>query len=418
MKIKYFYLSLLGILCCTISFAQSSLGIRFTPNIIGQPKVDNDSPTRLYGENHISFDSGLDYTRMFKNKSFGLRAGLGVGIVDYNYVFEAPRNAFGKMTGEGNIYENYNFENYAYASLSLAFVYQFKIKNLQLETYLGATKKFYEYANESDGFGLALNRSTPYDFDDPNAGPPDLFITYPPINGRLHVDVPFGIGIVRKYSDRSSLTMSLVKNWNISPIAKGDLFVQAYGKSYNGGEYSPRSSYLGLDIRYSYELGKKRFLRVSKSTEQKMEEKSGFKKAVFIEAFGSGGLGSINADIRFKKNHNDGFGARLGFGKGVFFQSETRTNAARYSTLPISLNYIKGKKRSGLEWGLGISPEFTFSQVSHGPQVSAFGFLNAGYRYQPLKEGLIFRSVWSPLISTLYGLEKTWFGVSIGYGFK
>lgn len=396
----------------------SLIGIHITPNIIGQPKIDNSSPTRLYGENRISFDAGLDYTRFLKKKPYGLRLGLGVGIVDYNYVFEAPRNAFGKMTGEGNIYANDNFDNYAYASLSLAFVYQFKIKNLQLKTYLGASKKFYEYANESFDYGYAFNRDQPYDFNDPNAGSPDLLIHTSPSYGRLHVDIPLGIGIVRKYSDKSSLTMGLVKNWNINPIAIGNLFVQAYGKSYTGGEFSPRSSYIGLDIRYSYGLGQKKVSKSSNSAEKKKDEKFTYKKAVFIEALGAGGIGSANLDLRLNKNHNDGFGVRLGFGKGEFFESNETNNTNRYSSLPIGLNYIKGKKQSGIELGLGVSPQFTFSKVINGPKISALGFLTAGYRFQPLKEGLLFRAAWNPYISTLHGLNSSWYGISIGYGFK
>lgn len=418
-KFKSIYLLVfIGIYGLCSSYAQSSLGICFTPNITNQPKVENASPTRFYGQNNISFNTGLDYTRMFKNKPYGLRTGIGVGVVDYNYVFEAPKNAFGEMTGEGNVYENNNFENYAYASLSLAFVYQFKIKNLLIETYLGATKKFYEYANEPDAFGLAINRSTPYNFDDPNAGLPDLFVTTPPISGRLHVDIPFGIGIVRKYPDRSSLTMSLVKNWNIQPIAKGDLFIQAYGKSYTGGEYSPRSSYVGLDIRYSYSLGKKQLLSPLKKLKEKEEKKSAYAKATFIELLGSGGIGSINADIRFKKNHQDGFGARAGFGLGELFASDLSANSGRYYSIPLGINYLIGKRRNSLELGTVITPEFTFRKVLNGPQLAALGFINLGYRFQPLKEGLVFRAGWQPFYSTKSGLFPTFIGASIGYGFK
>nr|MBC7614185.1 hypothetical protein [Pseudopedobacter sp.] len=411
-------LALIFIYGINLSTAQSSLGIRFTPNITNQPKVDNASPTRLYGQNRLSFNTGLDYTRFFKNKPYGIRTGLGVGVIDYNYVFEAPYKAFGNSTREGNAYENNNFENYAYASLSLAFVYQFKIKNLLLETYLGATKKFYQYANESDAFGLAI-RDQPYNFDDPNAGPPDLFITYPPINGRLHVDIPFGIGIVRKYSDRSSLTMSLVKNWTINPIVKGDLFVQAYGKTYTGGEFSPRSSYIGLDIRYSYSLGKKQFLRSSENIAEKKEEKSGYIKTAFIELLGAGGIGSANIDVRLKKNRQDGFGLRAGFGLGEYFAADLSSDqSGRYYSIPIGINYLLGKRRNSLELGTVFTPQFTFKKTLNDPKIAALGFINFGYRFQPLKEGLVFRAGWQPFYSTRKGLFSTFIGTSIGYGFK
>ena len=404
----------------SISYAQS-LGIRFTPNITNQPKVKNNSPTRFYGQSRISMNAGLDYTKMFKNKPYGIRAGLGVGIIDYNYVFEAPRNAFGVMIANGNIYNNSNFENYAFADLTVSYVRQFKIKNLLIETYLGVSKNFYQYSNESDGYALSFNRNAPpFDFDDPNAELPDVLIRTPPINGRLHLEIPFGIGIVRKYSDRSSLTMSLVKNWNIQPISKGDLYIRAYGIPYKGGEYSPRSSFVGLDIRYNYALGKKQNKRPLEKLENQeiIEKKSAFAKVIFVELLGAGVIGSVNADIRLKKNQQDGFGVRAGFGLGESFSSDLTSNSGRYYSVPLGVNYLIGKKRNSLELGSIITPQFTFNKVLNGPQVAAMGVFNFGYRLQPLKEGLLFRAGWQPFYSTKSGLFPKFVGASIGYGFK
>jgi hypothetical protein len=399
--------------------SQSSFGFRFTPNITNQPKVENSSPTRLYGENRISFNAGLDFTHMFKDKPYGLRYGLGVGVVDYNYAFEAPRKAFGTMQGDGNIYEINNFENYTYANLSIAYVRHFKIRNLIIESYLGVSRKFYQYAKEEDGYALAINRSTPYNFNDPNAGPPDLLVTFPPINGRLHIDIPFGIGIVRKYSDKSSFSMSFVKNWNIQPIAKGDLFVQAYGNSYIGGEFSPRSSFVGLDLRYNYTLDKKKNEKVlSRNIPEIDEKKSSYAKAVFIELLGAGGIGSINVDTRLMKNQQYGFGLRVGFGVGEYFSSDLSANSGRYHSLPLGINYLIGKRRNSLELGAIINPQFTFRKVLDGPQVAPLGFINFGYRFQPLKEGLLFRAGWQPFYGTRGGFSPTFVGASIGYGFK
>lgn len=403
---------------CSLTKSQTKeIGFRFTPYITTQPKVINPSPTKLYGESRISFDAGIDYTRFFKDKTYGLRLGFGMGVVDYNTVFEAPRNAFGIKTGNGNIYRNNNQENYVYNSLALFFVKQFNLKNLIIESQLGLSKKFYYYSDEPDGLGYAFNRATPYNFDDPNAGPPDLLISYPPINGRLHLDIPLGVGIKRVYSDKSSLTFSVIKNWNINPIAKGKLFIQAYDVFYDG-EFSPRSSFLGVDIRYSYSLLKKtstlRKIENSKSTEKKF----GFKKTLFVELLGAGGLGSINADVRLQKNKNDGLGLRLGFGKGELFESDLIGNSGRYSSIPIGVNYIIGKRRNGLEFGTGISPQFIGKNDSESPQVTALVFGNIGYRFQPLKEGLVFRGGWNPYLSTANGINKSWIGLSLGYGFK
>ena len=405
----------------SISHAQSSLGIRFTPNITNQPKVENDSPTRFYGQNRISMNAGFDYTKMFENKPSGIRVGLGIGVIDYNYVFEAPLNAFVGMIVEGNIYDNSNFENYAFADLTVSYVRQFKIKNLLIESYLGVSKNFYQYSNESDGYAISFNRNAPpFDFDDPNAELPDVLIRTPPINGRLHLEIPFGIGIVRKYSDRSSLTMSLVKNWNIQPISKGDLYIEAYGIPYKGGEYSPRSSFVGLDIRYNYVLGKKKTIRASakNETQETNEKKSAFAKIIFVELLGAGVIGSVNADIRLKKNQQDGFGVRAGFGLGESFSSDLSSNSGRYYSIPLGINYLIGKRRNSLELGSIITPQFTFNKVFNGPQVVAVGVFNFGYRFQPLKEGLLFRAGWQPFYSTNNGLFPKFIGASLGYGFK
>jgi hypothetical protein len=77
-----------------------------------------------------------------------------------------------------------------------------------------------------------------------------------------------------------------------------------------------------------------------------------------------------------------------------------------------------GKRRNSLELGTVITPQFTFRKVLNDPQVAVLGFINLGYRFQPLKEGLVFRAGWQPYYSTRSGLSPTFVGASIGYGFK
>ena len=77
---------------------QSELGVRATPLITAQPKVINPLTANIYSQNRISFEGGLDYTRYFTNKPFGIRVGTAIGIVDHIHVLRAPRNAFGMMT--------------------------------------------------------------------------------------------------------------------------------------------------------------------------------------------------------------------------------------------------------------------------------------------------------------------------------
>jgi len=112
---------------------------------------------------------------------------------------------------------------------------------------------------------------------------------------------------------------------------------------------------------------------------------------VFVEFFGNGLGVSGNFDMRLKLNINDGLGVRAG--AGIF---ET------YITLPLGLNYIAGKKKSGFESGIGITPIYNFDpgserniglfEVGHKPsKFAVIGVLNAGYRFQGTK-GFTFRA--------------------------
>ncbi|MEJ6980007.1 hypothetical protein WG906_06070 [Pedobacter sp. P351] len=402
-----------------LSVSSQEFGIRFTPNIISKSKVINFSPARIVGDRRVSFDAGLDYTKMFPKSNFGVQFGAGIGIVDHNYNFSAPRNAFGMMTGEGQIAFADNFDNYLYNSISAQVVYRKSISRIQLEVITGFSKKIYHHNNEEEVYGYAFNRSTPYDFDDPNAGPPDYLITIPPIKNRLHLDIPLGIGIRRVFKDQSALTFRLVKNWNIEPVGEGKLFVRMYNTSYEG-EFSPRSSYVGLDVRYSFSLKKRAVpLNEPRTLENKVKTieraTSRFKKSIFIEVLGNGGLASGNFDMRLKKNHNDGLGFRVGIGAGDYIGTDLNI-ADRNTTVPLNINYIFGARRSGFETGVGITPQFTFNNASDD-KFTATGFVNMGYRYQALKEGPIFRIAFTPA----YGASKQltpWAGASLGYCFK
>ncbi|MHB1177892.1 MAG: hypothetical protein ACYCZO_06115 [Daejeonella sp.] len=407
-------LTLLIAIATNQSIAQSEIGIRATPNISSQPKVVNPSSAYIYGENAIGFDAAVDYTKMFESRNIGLRVGIGIGLVDHRYVFEAPKNAFGTMTGDGNVNVNSSLENYLYNSLSAQFVYRRKIRNLEIEFYTGLTKKFYHHSNEADGIKYAFNRATPYNPDDPNAGLADFSIDIPPIKSQLHIDLPIGIGIRKSFKNQNSLNIGIVKNLNLEPIGKGKMFVQMNNIAYTG-EFSPRSSFIGIDLRYAYNLSKK---PASPSRQVQNSEGSRYKKAVFLELFGNAYLASINYDMRIKKDRNDGFGVRLGIGKGHFFETDEPTNTGRYTSVPLNVNYIIGTKKSGLETGLGITPSFTFHSVSgNSKNITLGGFANVNYRLQPLKEGLVFRIGFTPFFDR-DEFKPTYLSASIGYGFK
>ncbi|MFA6944583.1 MAG: hypothetical protein WC220_01665 [Pedobacter sp.] len=392
--------------------AQNTIGLRFTPNMISNPKVDNPSPARIYGERTLSFDSGIDYSHQMK-KNWAISTGVDLGIVDWNQYIEAPLNAFGTRQGSGNISTNSNSENYFYYGLSFQPVYRFKWNQNMFRLSAGPNIRFYHRGRESDISYYTANRATPWNLNDPNAGPPDIEINLPPISPQLHTDVSISLGIERRVSDQVDLVFGIRKNWGIKPIADGTLFVQMYDQTYHGG-FATRSNYIGLDLQLRYAT-KKPEVKYRRA-EPIPSDKQGFRKAVFAEAVGNS-LVSLNYDMRLKRFKNDGLGIRAGVGLGQLFDSKF-AEFNRYVSIPLTINYILGKQRHGLETGLGITPQIALVDIGDSPQIRPLGFLNVGYRYQPLKDGLLFRATWTPYISSFKSHQYVWFGASIGYSFR
>lgn len=163
--------------------------------------------------------------------------------------------------------------------------------------------------------------------------------------------------------------------------------------------------------------------------------------AIFLEMNGAGLNYSINLDTRFKSGAQDGLGCRIGLGfdsyKYDLFDFETLTtqeiDLAKEFTLPIEVNYIYGKHRNGIELGIGLllvqmeweflddNYDFTISsfylaEFSREQNKHVFGFLNIGYRFQTLSNGLILKANWTPLF-TKKGYYAQNFGLSVGYKF-
>ena len=133
-------------------------------------------------------------------------------------------------------------------------------------------------------------------------------------------------------------------------------------------------------------------------------------KFAFIEGLGGGVLASANFDMRFKENARDGFGARVGYTNTGFFDPNEQV-----SIIPLSVNYLYGKKHSGLLVGgnttLAIIPKTTavsdYRNAVYGPEV--------GYRFRPENSGIAFQLTWSPLFNTVDGSKPYWFGIGVGY---
>ncbi len=144
-----------------------------------------------------------------------------------------------------------------------------------------------------------------------------------------------------------------------------------------------------------------------------------YSKAIFIEFGGNGALFSANYEMRFKKGQQDGLGFRAGFG-GIRL-ADSQGKSLNILTIPLAINNIIGKRRSALETGVGITPviisEENPSYSQSIVQKGVAGFLNVGYRFQPIKNGFLFKINWTPVISG-GTIEPRWFGISFGYGFK
>lgn len=151
-----------------------------------------------------------------------------------------------------------------------------------------------------------------------------------------------------------------------------------------------------------------------------------FKKAIFVEAFGQGLQTSVNYDMRLKKGSQDGFGFRLGAG-GIFTgTSDADAGPVAYGVLafPFGLNYLIGEKKSSLEAGLGLTPHYaktdiyspTKPRIVNDAGWSTNGYMNLGYRFQPMDNGFMFRLTWTPVINSTGFLAQN-FGASAGYSF-
>jgi hypothetical protein len=152
----------------------------------------------------------------------------------------------------------------------------------------------------------------------------------------------------------------------------------------------------------------------------------GRNQAVYVEGLGSGILLSVNYDMRFRRGVQDGLGMRVGVGGASLSGTDGTGQTASIGivTVPLMVNYLVGKRRSAFEVGAGLTPGYASARVtSSGTYQSAegfgvfAGFLNVGYRLQPLRNGVVFRINWSPAINE-YGFQPSWFGISLGYGFK
>jgi hypothetical protein len=134
-------------------------------------------------------------------------------------------------------------------------------------------------------------------------------------------------------------------------------------------------------------------------------------QAVYFQLGGSGPFLSVNYDRRFGKRVNG-----LGFTTGIGFWGET--DASLFS-IPLSLNYLAGRKTHFLELAAGTT--FLAASVSgdyfsiDGGGTGLIYHASVGYRHQPTTGGFFFRGGISPLFGQ--GEYATWFYLGFGYNF-
>lgn len=168
-------------------------------------------------------------------------------------------------------------------------------------------------------------------------------------------------------------------------------------------------------------------LAISTCAAAQSEAPAKYNKAIFVELLGNGLGVTANYDMRLTKGRQDGLGFRAGvggLGLGTADSDGTSTTSSLV-TFPLSLNYLVGQRRSAFEAGVGLTPVYASMAVqkTNNPGVTeadgwgTTGFVNLGYRYQPLNNGFVFRFDWTPAFNSA-GFSPAWFGMSIGYGFK
>lgn len=154
----------------------------------------------------------------------------------------------------------------------------------------------------------------------------------------------------------------------------------------------------------------------------------GYKKNIFIEGLGSSLIVGINYDMRLQRGKTDGVGFRAGIGYAPmksYIMGVQDYNGMALS-FPIEANYLFGKRKNYVLAGVGILPIYADvkgASIFSG-KYSAKGFtygatyLSLGYRYQPIKNGLMFQINWNPMIDTNGHFQAKWFGISIGYSLR
>lgn len=184
------------------------------------------------------------------------------------------------------------------------------------------------------------------------------------------------------------------------------------------------------------------------SQETEMPKKN--KHTVYAEVFGQGFSGSLNYDLLFNSDKK----WKRSFTIGIIATPRAfQFGNGAYLGLPVSYNWLYGKKRNFLELGIGLTTQMGQQLVLmindpnyHQPDgfsvIYTYLTPKIGYRFQPENSGLFLRATLTPhlaLVSTEFDFRNgklitgntffkdfmdtgipafPWVGASVGYTFK
>ncbi len=149
-------------------------------------------------------------------------------------------------------------------------------------------------------------------------------------------------------------------------------------------------------------------------------------KNVFVELLGPSIAQGIHFDMRLKEGTMRGPGFKAGIGR-VFGELINSGNffVDNFITFPLEFNYTTGQRRSSLLIGAGVLPMFganNYINLTGNEGDNRLGlvgsFFNLGYRFQPIKNSVMFQITWSPIFLKNNDHQIFWLGLGLGYGFK
>jgi len=387
---KLFYLSVFAFTVLSASLVKAQhneLSFHLTPHLLSATRLEVSSPVVMEKDRFAGL-GGVSFAR-FSKVGFGLRYGFNLGYIRARFDIQpknGPREIFGPVV--------------IYNSLSIEPVKRFKLGKSLFEVFGGADLRYF-HSNGYSRYGNHYQSTDPSEFT-------DYEIRVTPYNNKFQPNLYGGITYIQALNEKKRISISLIQNFGLRKLEGGLVSANAdNGATFQSG-FNPVTDFTGIRIQYGYDVRKK---------EKRIEPSDGLiRQAIFLEALGSGGLYSLNYDRRLKSG-NSGFGGRIGLGVGSGYEIGEDDYERRIS-MPLMVNYITGRGRSGLETGIGITPEFAFSEPVDDQRMKAWVNLNLVYRLQPIKKGFMMRAGWTPIIGTGGDLDLYWAGISVGYSFK